>query len=444
MKNMRARLASLFVNRSPKWDGNITAVWDRCHGHLQPLETRLPLPGGTFVVCPLCQESLALRVRAHVRFGPDRWMDNSSVLHCSGCKQYSLTQEEISGYVAEATQWAKVHRSEVSPAEYAQVTAVNARLWARNPTVLNIEPTTRCNFSCWYCIGRHMKQDDIDFDGFVAALDNFPTLKILALVGEGEPLMHKQFFDMVKVAKERGIRVVTLSNGSPFSESVVKKLCESEVDYISISIDSTDPATFAESRIDGDLVRVWEGIKKLTSYRDSNGYKYPLIGVKGSLFDHTRTEMPAIVSAAKQCGVDMVESFQALNPKRSYVEIYPADKLHLLKKSQEVAENIAADYSKLSLPSIVEFAEREGMAISNCGPGNGLRANCNEEWIYSLLSGDVTPCCQIKDPMDKDWNIFTNSIDDIQNNHHYENVRFNLWNGVFLSACDGCSKTLPH
>lgn len=286
-----------------------------------------------------------------------------------------------------------------------------------------------------------MKQEDIDFDGFVAALDNFPTLKILALVGEGEPLMHKRFFEMVQIAKARGIRVVTLSNGSAFSESVIRKICESELDYISISIDSVDPATFAESRIDGDLNKVLEGIQRLTAFRDANGYKYPMIGLKGTLFDHTRDQLPVIADTAKRFGVDMVEAFQPINPKQSYVEIYPADKLHLLKQSQSVAEKIGSDLGKLTLPTIEAFAKRENMAVSNCGPANGLRPNCNEEWIYSLLSGDVTPCCQIKDPMDKEWNIFEHSIDDIQNNHHYENVRFNLWNGIFLTACDGCYKT---
>ena len=441
MNQLLTRFAAAFQNHPVSAAENVTALWNRSHPHLQPLTSELPVPDSEFCSCPLCSKTKALRGRAHIRLGPDCWSEDSSVLHWYECHQYSLPQDEHQSHVAQAIQWASQNRPEVNSSEYRVLTAINARLWSRSPTVLNIEPTTRCNFSCWYCIGRHMKQEDIDFDGFVTALNNFPTLRILALVGEGEPLMHKRFFDMVQIAKERGIRVVTLSNGSPFSESVIKKLCESQVDYISISIDSTDPATFSESRIDGDLNKVLDGIQRLTSYRDSHGYKYPLLGLKGTLFDHTRDEMPAIASAAKKCGVDMVESFQSLNPKRSYIEIYPADKMHLLKESPAIAAKINADYSSLNMPGIVEFAQRENMAISNCGPGNGLRPNCNEEWIYALLSGDVTPCCQIKDPMDHEWNIFNNSIDDIQNNQHYENVRFNLWNGIFLKTCDGCSKT---
>lgn len=420
---------------------NITGLWDRSHAHLRPLESHLEIPAGEFETCPLCQSNRAMRIRAHLRFGPDHWLQDTSVVHCLECHQYALPQPVQEMHAASAAAWASEHRPGARAADYANVTAVDARLWSRQPTVLNLEPTTRCNFNCWYCIGRHMKQEDIDFDGFARALDNFPTLQILALVGEGEPLLHKRFFDMVRMAKERGIRVVTLSNGSAFSASVIEKLCEAEVDYISISIDSTSSENFAESRIDGDLSKVLEGIGRLTAYRNANGYKYPLIGLKGTLFTHTQDEMPAIVAEAKSRGVDMIESFQSLNPKESYVKIYPADKLALLKDSPQIAEKIVQSYSKVSLPFIGEFAEREKMAISNNGSRNGLRPNCDEEWIYSLLSGDVTPCCQIKQPMDEKWNIFNHSIESILSNQHYENVRFNLWNGIFLKTCDGCSKT---
>ena len=45
------------------------------------------------------------------------------------------------------------------------------------------------------------------------------------------------------MARERGIRVMIISNGSAFSQSVIKKICEAEIAYVSISIDSADPAT---------------------------------------------------------------------------------------------------------------------------------------------------------------------------------------------------------
>ena len=147
------------------------------------------------------------------------------------------------------------------------------------------------------------------------------------------------------------------------------------------------------------------------------------------------------MAEAKRRGVDVVESFQPLNPKKSYVGIYPSDKSALLADIRDISARIQSGYATGVLPSVVEFAQREQINISNSGRSNPLRKNCDEEWIYSLLSGDITPCCQIKEPVDPAWNIAKHPLHEILKNEAYENMRFNLWNGLFLSDCEGCSKT---
>jgi len=428
-----------FTPQKPVSD--ITVLWNRAHAHLRPSDQHLPVAADEYATCPLCDSQRALRVVAHLRYGPDYWLENAVVFYCYDCHGYALPPTEAQAHQAKAGAWARGQHGVFSQFKYRDITAVNARLWSATPTVLNLEPTTLCNFSCWYCIGRHMKQGELAYEDFAATLDNFPTLKMLALVGEGEPLMHKRFFDMVRVAKERGIRVSTISNGSAFSQSVIKKICDSGLDYISISIDSIDPATFAQSRVDGDLTKVWAGIERLAKYRDENGFKYPVIGLKGTLFTHTRDEMPLILAEAKKRGVNVVESFQPLNPKKSYLNIYPAENRALIDDYNDISMRIRSGYATGILPSVVEFAQREQLNISNSGRPNPLRKNCDEEWIYSLLSGDITPCCQIKEPIDPDWNIAKHPLHEILGNEAYENMRFNLWNGLFLSDCDGCSKT---
>ncbi len=411
---------------------NLSALWNRHHAHLQPIKTHLPLASEQLQACPLCDGGNAFQVRCHLRFGAETWVNEASLTYCPDCNNYSLSD-------AIREKW-----EQTQPAiNGLAVTAVDARLWSAAPTFLNIEPTTRCNFSCWYCVGRYMEQADIDEANFALMLDNYPTVKTIALVGEGEPLMHKGFFDMAKLARDRGIRVVCISNGSAFSQSVIEKLCDAEVAYISISIDSIDPKTFAESRIDGDLARVWSGIEKLREYRDANGYSYPKIGLKGTLFTHTENEIPAIVDRAKSAGVEIFESFQALNPKQSYIQIYPKAQLNQLADAPRVRTRIQAD-SKAALQhlqDIGQFCADEGIQASNTGTPNGLRPSCDEQWLYSLLSGDVTPCCQVKQVLDPAWNLFNHPVQDILNNPHYENVRFNLWNGIFPDYCNGCYKT---
>jgi len=419
---------------------DLTKIWDQCHAHLRPLSDHLQLQEAEFETCPLCNDRKSIRILAHLRFGPDCWLNNSEVLYCYNCDHYTLPSNQTENYQDQIIQWTK--DKGLSTQKYNQITAVDARLWTLSPTVLNLEPTTRCNFNCWYCIGRTMKQEDLSFENYVSILDHSPTIKVIAIVGEGEPLLNKRFFDMVKLAKERNIRAVSLSNGSALTQSVVKKICESGLDYLSVSIDSIDPETFAQSRIGGDLNRVWAGIERLVNYRDRHGFKYPVIGLKGSLFTYTKNELPQIIKEAKKRGIDYLEGFQPLNPKQSYVDIYPEEKRALLDDVKDVGQIIARDASDSKLPGSSEFFNRENINFSFFGKRNRLRPNCDEEWVYSLLSGDITPCCQIKYPFDDKWNIIRNPLESILANHHYENMRFNLWNGIFLPDCDGCHKTL--
>jgi MoaA/NifB/PqqE/SkfB family radical SAM enzyme len=411
---------------------NASAVWQASHGWLRPDRKHLRMRADQYLQCPYCRQQEAVRIRSHLRFGAREWCDQGSVLHCTACGEVSLLHSDR----------AAIERTR--PDIVGQpLTAVEARLWSAKPTFLNIEPTTRCNFECWYCVGRSMKQEDIKVEDFAKVLDNFPTLETVALVGEGEPLLHKGYFDMVKMARARGLHVMMISNGSAFSESVVRKICESGITYISISIDSISADNFGSSRIKGDLNRVLDGIEKLRRYRDEHGYQYPKIGLKGTLFQHTEHELLPIVEMAKARGVEVFESFQPLNPHKNYVRIYPKEQLKELTTLSQISTTIQRDSSRAVsiMQSIQAFCEEEGIALDKNGNGNGLRPNCDEEWIYALLSGDVTPCCQIKTPMSPTWNLFNHDIQSILDDQQYQNTRFNLFNGLFPDYCDGCHKT---
>ncbi len=396
---------------------DITAAWDRCHPHLRPLKRRLPLAQGDSV--PLPDGGRGIAVLAYLRYGAARWSD---------VPQQIIYDEARDRFFCEGGD---------------AVTAVNARLWFSTPTFLNLEPTTRCNFNCWYCVGRHMKQEDLRIEDFCKVLDHFPNLRTLALVGEGEPLLHKGFFTMAQLARDRGIKVMTISNGSTLSRSVVRKLCEVGVSYVAISIDSDDPAQFGRSRINGKLEQIWAGIERLRRYRDEHGYRYPKIALKGTLFTETERDLPSIVAAAKAHGVEIFESFQPLNPMQTYVGIYPKDKLPELEHVDRIAARITEDSARAAhgLKPLRTFCMEEGIDLVKDSIHKPLRKNCDEQWIYSLQSGDVTPCCQIKTPVNPRWNLFEQTLDSILSDPEYENTRFNLWNGLFPTYCQGCWKT---
>lgn len=288
-----------------------------------------------------------------------------------------------------------------------------------------------------------MEQQDIRKEDFATVLANAPTIRTIALVGEGEPLVHPDFFEMASMAVAQGKKVVIISNGSLLNDANVKKLCESGVAYVSISIDSTDPARFARSRINGNLAEVLRNIQRLRAFRDANGYRYPKIAIKGTLFDYSEGELLDIVTLAREHGAEFFESFQPLNAKQSYVDIYPEENRGQLAYLARVSRAIIRDSGRARqvLRPAEEFLAEEGIEFGGPGRANGLRQNCDEQYVYALLTGDITPCCQVKQPLDPEWNLFRHPLNAIFQNPQYENMRFNLWNGISPEYCRGCGKT---
>ena len=68
-----------------------------------------------------------------------------------------------------------------------------------------IEPTSRCNFRCGFCAGRHMEQGDMDLHNFISVLNQLPKLKYLYLSGEGEGLLNRSFIKMAEIAFRRKV-----------------------------------------------------------------------------------------------------------------------------------------------------------------------------------------------------------------------------------------------
>jgi len=78
-------------------------------------------------------------------------------------------------------------------------------------------PTNKCNLNCEFCSFRDRdKSKEIPFLRLVKAIEDAKSLgcRSLILSGGGEPFMYERINDLIRAAKERGMAVYCITNGT--------------------------------------------------------------------------------------------------------------------------------------------------------------------------------------------------------------------------------------
>ena len=119
------------------------------------------------------------------------------------------------------------------------------------PYIINVDPTDKCNFQCKFCpTGNRdlMSQTPgrdfgaMDFELYKKIIDDIAEfehpIKVLRLYKDGEPLLNKNFANMVKYAKDKKCaeRVDTTTNASALTPEKSLQIIEAGLDRINISI----------------------------------------------------------------------------------------------------------------------------------------------------------------------------------------------------------------
>ena len=70
----------------------------------------------------------------------------------------------------------------------------------------------------------------------------------LSLSGFGEPLVHPEFLAFVQLARERGLRVEIITNGTLLDAALARELVALGVAQVTVSLDGGDEAAYAAIR----------------------------------------------------------------------------------------------------------------------------------------------------------------------------------------------------
>jgi molybdenum cofactor biosynthesis enzyme MoaA len=245
---------------------------------------------------------------------------------------------------------------------------------------VQIELTTVCNFSCFYCAGRDMAQRHMDMAVFSQILDRLPAGGgvTVSLQGEGEPTLHPQFWEMVDAVRAQGHHTYTITNGTRVDVAQF----DAGLSSVGVSIDTLDPQ-------EAERIGRFNLPKVLANFE--------------ALFK---------VMGPQRVTVHTVQYGQPIDPLRAYLQSLGVRR-HIVQPLQ-VKDDYVRRYADLAVlkrlapPSVTHF---------RCGFLDAPRMR------FFDIDGLEMPCCFIKDA-----SVFT-SIDDL---------RQKLASREIPPACAGC------
>lgn len=304
------------------------------------------------------------------------------------------------------------------------------------PTIMDIEPTSRCNFRCIMCQVRDWQNgrraDDLSFTDFKKIIDEEYGLTEVKLQGFGEPLLNKDFFKMLEYLTQRFIWVRTTVNGSILHlHENYKQLIDYGINEVQTSFDGATKEVFEKIRPHSNFERVVENLKYLNRYANS----------KGSLV----TRMWVLIQEHNKHQIfDFLDLAKYMEFKRLTFSIGMSDfgqeKWEANNKTLQVKEFL----SPPNIEKILHQAKEAGLEVTYWNlakkyTNNDISAKCPWPFNRSYITSDlkIVPCCMVGNPDVVNFGS-AREFKDVWNSPTYQNFRKAHLAGKIPPYCRNC------
>jgi radical SAM protein with 4Fe4S-binding SPASM domain len=282
----------------------------------------------------------------------------------------------------------------------AMVRTPPARLW--------IETTNRCNLRCIMCPNKEMPPSEkgtMSLSLFRSILDQAaPFVHDVYLHHRGEPLLHPDFFEMVRYARDKGVRTRVHSNATLLTPDKARQLLDSPPDLVSFSIDGFEKDAYEQIRVGATFEKTIGNVLHFLELKRRLKLQKPYVVIEKILF----SKHPAPLTAQAKIR-DLACRFRDAG-------------------ANEVIEKL-------------EYAWATEPAEAPCG--ERCSKKCTFAWyaMVVLWDGTVTPC-----PQDY-WgklvmgNAAQSTLLDIWNGPAYQSLRSSfLRDGCLRPICRTCDR----
>ena len=219
-----------------------------------------------------------------------------------------------------------------------------------HPRELMVEVTTSCNYQCIYCFRNKIIDEKLTHmmstETFHRVITNAVEAGVekISFSGWGEPLVNPRILDFIRMAKEKGLKVLLNTNGYYLSK-YLDDLYRLGVDELVVSMDSDEDDVYRLLRRGGDLGRVVDALLRLKEYRIRDARRKPDLWINFTLTKYNYRNIIPMVKLAEKLGARMlvVSNMIPLNEELEKITCYANS------ECVETIENLKTRLATLSL-----------------------------------------------------------------------------------------------
>ncbi|OGL45672.1 MAG: hypothetical protein A2161_08395 [Candidatus Schekmanbacteria bacterium RBG_13_48_7] len=328
------------------------------------------------------------------------------------------------------------------------------------PLSLEMDVTNQCNLRCTMCPFSHnliskRKREDISIYEFQKIAEQiFPFVNRLNLSISTEPLLHKQFDELVSITRLYKVPKICINtNGMLMNEKISNLIVDASFFSVGISIDSATSETYERIRKGGKFDRLLSNIQILGHVKKQKNSYLPFVTLNFVMMRSNISELPSFIRLAHNLNVNGVGASHMV----------PFDMLDMEKESlvhdKTLCNRILDESRKIAAELNIEFRAPENFQLNETIATNqpfekiterfDLNVGTGKNNCYCPLplyfvgidsDGNVIPCgyWYSEKPL---GNIKTQTFFEIWQSDIYQALRSELMNGHPRETCRNCPST---
>jgi MoaA/NifB/PqqE/SkfB family radical SAM enzyme len=308
---------------------------------------------------------------------------------------------------------------------------INGEMAHTGPFYANVDLDLDCNISCIGCPYRSSKQIGANAGDHALRYISLDLVKRLAaefqelgvpeviLVGQGEPLLHPEFAEIISIFKHSGLKVQLYTNGTLLNEAGAGSILDSGLDILVISLWANNLEEY-EKCYPGvnpkNFKKTIEGVKVLSELKKERGLKLPAFILTQPINHYNYKGIDARIYLAHSLGCDGVRFACFYSKRGEFSEaVLSNDEINIVLKGLVESRSRVKKISLTHNLDNVLLRYRMGERVWR-------RLPCYVGWFSTSIKvdGTVAPCCRCSMPL---GNLYVSSFREIWNGPPYRCFR---------------------